>query len=162
MHYIYTSPSLTNSWFRYYLACEQALCLGKKIARKGKGRGLFPLPNSPLDQRPVHRLGTIIIIIKHTQKTIARQSSDNGSTIFDNLGSSQQTAGHEELFFQNFNPLFPKSDQHQFSPNNIYAPLWERILWPLKGKRFDLLSNSLDWFFKEMYEDQSGEFIYGY
>ena len=30
-----------------WLACEQALCLGKKIARKG---------NSPLDQRPVHRL----------------------------------------------------------------------------------------------------------
>ena len=42
------------------IACEQALCLGKKIARKGKGRegGLFPLPNSPLDQRPVHRLIT--------------------------------------------------------------------------------------------------------
>ena len=45
------------------IVCEQALCLGKKIARKGKGRGerafsLFPLPNSPLDQRPVHRLIT--------------------------------------------------------------------------------------------------------
>ena len=26
------------------LACEQALCLGKKIARKGKGRGAFPSP----------------------------------------------------------------------------------------------------------------------
>ena len=45
------------------IACEQSLCLGKKIARKGKGReggrepfSLFPLPNSPLDQRPVHRL----------------------------------------------------------------------------------------------------------
>ena len=39
------------------IACEQALCLGKKIARKGRGRGergfsLFPLPCSPLDQRP--------------------------------------------------------------------------------------------------------------
>ena len=36
------------------VACEQALCLGKKIARKG---------NSPLDQRPVHRLegwGTVV------------------------------------------------------------------------------------------------------
>ena len=32
------------------LACEQALCLGKKIAFS-----LFPLPTS-LDQRPVHRL----------------------------------------------------------------------------------------------------------
>ena len=37
------------------LTCEQALCLGKKVARKGKGK-LFPLPNSLLDQRPVHRL----------------------------------------------------------------------------------------------------------
>ena len=35
---------------RQNIACEQALCLGKKIARKGKG-------NSLLDQRPVHRLG---------------------------------------------------------------------------------------------------------
>ena len=26
------------------IACEQALCLGKKIARKGKGRGAFPSP----------------------------------------------------------------------------------------------------------------------
>ena len=40
----------------FLLACEQALCLGKKIARKGKGNGaLFPLPSFPLDQRPVHR-----------------------------------------------------------------------------------------------------------
>ena len=43
------------------IACEQALCLGKKMARKVKGKGgreafsLFPLP-TPLDQRPVHRL----------------------------------------------------------------------------------------------------------
>ena len=37
------------SWVRSILvACEQALCLGKK--------SLFPLPSSPLDQRPVHRL----------------------------------------------------------------------------------------------------------
>ena len=45
------------------LACEQALCLGKKIARKGKGRGVFPLPNSPLDQRPVHRLGLSLLLV---------------------------------------------------------------------------------------------------
>ena len=32
------------------VACEQALCLEKKMARKGKG------PSSPLDKRPVHRL----------------------------------------------------------------------------------------------------------
>ena len=34
------------------LACEQALCLGKIIAMKWKGKGW----SSPLDQRPVHRL----------------------------------------------------------------------------------------------------------
>ena len=48
--------------FSNLLACEQAVCLGKKIARKGKGKrggeggSLFSLPSSPLDQRPVHRL----------------------------------------------------------------------------------------------------------
>ena len=36
------------------VACEQALRLGKKIARRGKERGkeafsLFPLPSFPLD-----------------------------------------------------------------------------------------------------------------
>ena len=36
-----------NKQGRGLIACEQALCLGKKIARKG----------SLLDQRPVHRLG---------------------------------------------------------------------------------------------------------
>ena len=43
---------------------------GKKSARKGKGKGgggggerafsLFPLPSSPLDQRPVHRLTLLL------------------------------------------------------------------------------------------------------
>ena len=49
------------SFSELVLACKQALCLGKKIARKGKGKGgvsLFPLPSSPLDQRPVHRLNS--------------------------------------------------------------------------------------------------------
>ena len=31
-----------------------------------------------------------------------------------------------------------------------------------KGKRFDLLSNSLNLLFKEIYRDQSGEFVCGY
>ena len=30
------------------------------------------------------------------------------------------------------------------------------------GKCFDLLSNSLDSFFKEVHGDQFGEFVYGY
>ena len=34
--------------------------------------------------------------------------------------------------------------------------------WSLKKKCFDLLSNCLNYFFKEMYESQYGEFIYGY
>ena len=38
-----------------------------------------------------------------------------------------------------------------------------RINWLItNGKCFDLLSNSLNWFFKEMYGDQSGEFVCGY
>ena len=47
-----------------FLSVQQALCFGEKIVREGKGvRGgggeafsLFPLPSSPRDQRPVHRL----------------------------------------------------------------------------------------------------------
>ena len=43
------------------VACEQASVRGKKIARRGKGKGkegfsLFLLLSSPLDWRPVHRL----------------------------------------------------------------------------------------------------------
>ena len=43
------------------VACEQALCLGKKWRGEGRERGkeafsLFPLPSSPLDSGPVHRL----------------------------------------------------------------------------------------------------------
>ena len=43
----YFSTGLTHN-SNILVACEQALCLGKK--------SLFPLPSSPLDQRPVHRL----------------------------------------------------------------------------------------------------------
>ena len=65
-----------------------------------------------------------------------------------------------------FNPLSPNSDQDQFSPNNIYTlstdKLWELIKWSPKQKCLDLLTNSLNSFFKEMYGDQFGEFICGY
>ena len=37
--------------------------------------------------------------------------------------------------------------------------LWELIKWSPKRKYFDLLSNSLNSFFKEMYRDQFGEFV---
>ena len=43
----YFSTGLTHN-SNILVACKQALCLGKK--------SLFPLPSSPLDQRPVHRL----------------------------------------------------------------------------------------------------------
>ena len=40
--------------------------------------------------------------------------------------------------------------------------LWELIKWSPKRKCFDLLSNSLNSFFKEIYRDQFGEFVCGY
>ena len=40
--------------------------------------------------------------------------------------------------------------------------LWELINWSPKRKCLDLLSNSLNSFFKEMYRDQFGEFVCGY
>ena len=40
--------------------------------------------------------------------------------------------------------------------------LWELIKWSPKRKCVDLLSNSLNLFFKEMYRDQFGEFVCGY
>ena len=43
----------TDVFAGYKVACEQALCLGK-IARKGKGRGLFAFP-SPHTARPKAR-----------------------------------------------------------------------------------------------------------
>ena len=43
----------TDVFAGYKLACEQALCLGK-IARKGKGKGLFAFP-SPHTARPKAR-----------------------------------------------------------------------------------------------------------
>ena len=35
------------------------------------------------------------------------------------------------------------------------------MTWSSKGKCFDFLSNSLKLFFKELYGDQSGEFVCG-
>ena len=66
-----------------------------------------------------------------------------------------------------FNPLSPDSDQHQFSPNNIQwlsRDTVKRInkLMITKTKYLDLLLNSLDWFLKEMYADQFGEFVCWY
>ena len=40
--------------------------------------------------------------------------------------------------------------------------LWELRKWSPKRKYFDLLSNSLNSFFKEMYRDQFGEFVWEY
>ena len=63
---------------------------------------------------------------------------------------------------QLLNLLSPDSDQHQFSPNNIHILPREMIMRVNKMIAKDLLSNSLNYFFKEMYEGQYGEFICGY
>ena len=39
---------------------------------------------------------------------------------------------------------------------------WELMKWSSDGKSFDQQTNSLNQFFKEMYVDQSGEFVFGY
>ena len=39
---------------------------------------------------------------------------------------------------------------------------WELTKWSADVKSFDLQTNSLNQFFKEMYVDQSGEFVFGY
>ena len=40
--------------------------------------------------------------------------------------------------------------------------LWELMKWSPERKRFDLLSNSLNSFFKKMYREQFGEFVHVY
>ena len=40
--------------------------------------------------------------------------------------------------------------------------LWELMKWSPDGKSFDQQTNSLNQFFKEMYGDQFGEFVFGY
>ena len=44
---------------------------------------------------------------------------------------------------------------------SIHYPEKRYELWSPKWNCFDLLSNSLNWFCKEMYVDQSGEFVCG-
>ena len=38
--------------------------------------------------------------------------------------------------------------------------LWELMKWSSDGNSFDQQTNSLNQFFKEMYGDQSGEFVF--
>ena len=40
--------------------------------------------------------------------------------------------------------------------------LWEFMKWPPKSKCFDLLLNSPNWFLKETYGNQFGEFVCEY
>ena len=65
-----------------------------------------------------------------------------------------------------FNPLSPNSAQNQFSLNNIHRLSWAKSMRInkiiTKRKIFDLLPNSLNLFFKEMYGDQFGEFVCRY
>ena len=55
-----------------------------------------------------------------------------------------------------FNPLSPQSDQSQFSPNKINILSRENVV------RINKNNNNLNQFYKEMYGDQSGEFVFGY
>ena len=65
-----------------------------------------------------------------------------------------------------FDPVSPKSDQHQFSPNNINTQSKEMVMRINKM----ITTGKMLWSFikfsplisKEMYEDQSGEFVCGY
>ena len=56
--------------------------------------------------------------------------------------------------------------QYQFSPNNNHKSFREKVVridkMMTEGKSYDLLSNSLNKVFKEMYGDQSGELVRGY
>ena len=60
--------------------------------------------------------------------------------------------------YSSFNPLGPKSDQHQFSPNNIHTLAREKVMRitklipKLKGKCFDLKPNSLNYSWKKCME----------
>ena len=54
----------TNMVFYFHVASEQALCLGKKIARKIPRSTKGPLPSFPLDQRPVHRLTFMTLALR--------------------------------------------------------------------------------------------------
>ena len=62
------------------------------------------------------------------------------------------------------NPLSPNSEQHQFYPSDIRRLSRTKSMRINKmiteRKIFDMLSNSLNYFFKEMYGDHSGEFVY--
>ena len=60
-------------------------------------------------------------------------------------------------------PLGPNGDHHQFSPNDIDTSSKEKVMrinkMITKRKCLDLLSNSLNTFFKKMYRDQFGKLI---
>ena len=64
------------------------------------------------------------------------------------------------------NPSSPDSNQHQFSPNKIHRLSRAKSMrinkMITKRKVFDLKSNSLNEFSKEMYGYQFGEFVFGY
>ena len=65
-----------------------------------------------------------------------------------------------------FKSLSPNGDQQQFSPNYIHTSSREKVMrinkMITKRKFLDLLSTSLNTFFKKIYRDQFGEFVRGY
>ena len=95
-------------------------------------------------------------------------SSQQHATTYNSMCKWTQhvTSNNVVSICMGLNPLSASSDQDQFSPNNIHTlstdKLWELIKWSPKEKCLDLLSNSLNSFFKEMYGDQFGELVCGY
>ena len=78
--------------------------------------------------------------------------------------SHPSKAGHPANRAASPYPFNPNSDQHQCSLNNIYILSREKIVrinkMITKRKCFDLLSYSLNSFFKEVYRDQFLENLY--
>ena len=66
-------------------------------------------------------------------------------------------------YCSHFNPFGPKSDQHLFSPYNISRSSRVKVMRITKFiiKGTGILNQILSLFLKEMYGDQSGEFVCG-
>ena len=82
----------------------------------------------------------------------------------EGLNNTANTNGGTDR--QTLTLLSGNGDQHQFSPNDIHNLSRNQVMRINKminnEKSLDLLSNSLNTFFKEMYRDQFGEFVCGY
>ena len=107
--------------------------------------------------RPSNRLARVQICFRIVLKPFKRAVSWN-------LQNSNSWNCHQ--LSETFNPLSPNCDKVNFLLT-ISIPcqeirLWELMKWSLKRKCFDLLSDSLNFFFKEIYRDRFGELECGF